>query len=385
MNFVQTKTVRDAAAMLDCVAIPQPGDPFIIPKPDEPYASLARKPPGKLKIGIVLDELVGMKVDPEVARAVEATGKTLAGMGHTVERASADMGGRDALAAAFDIFFFGFDVRLDGYAKRSGHKVGPDTLEPVILAVYEAAKDITPARFIAACNAANVARRKLGAFYTKYDIWLSPTTSRVPSPGAATTCRAPERLGRHDRQAVHPALPVHRAAQHHGHAGHVAAARHAFDGRADRRADRSQACGRAPAAAARRRPRAGHALEGPRPAAARVEGVSGTFIPSPTLLFWSAVVTLPVVVEMEMVNAAIEEGFEVFASETGKPFGAVRHVSMHGRPELVIYVENSGEYTVSLDAVTAVHSEKVIVDVGKLDKRLRAAIGHAHDAEDPNI
>ena len=38
MNFVQTKTVRDAAAMLDCVAIPQPGDPFIIPKPDEPYA-----------------------------------------------------------------------------------------------------------------------------------------------------------------------------------------------------------------------------------------------------------------------------------------------------------------------------------------------------------
>src|SRR5438552_6729284 len=45
MNFVQTKTVRDAAAMLDCVSIPQPGDPFIIPKPDEPYASLARKAP----------------------------------------------------------------------------------------------------------------------------------------------------------------------------------------------------------------------------------------------------------------------------------------------------------------------------------------------------
>ena len=103
-------------------------------------------------------------------------------MGHAVERASVDMGGRDALVAAFDIFFFGFDVRLDGYAKRSGHKVGPDTLEPVILAVYEAAKDITPARFIAACGAANVARRKLGAFYTKYDIWLSPTTSLPAEP-----------------------------------------------------------------------------------------------------------------------------------------------------------------------------------------------------------
>jgi hypothetical protein len=86
-----------------------------------------------------------------------------------------------------------------------------------------------------------------------------------------------------------------------------------------------------------------------------------------------------------MAQVAIKEGFEVFASETGKPFGAVRQVSPHGRPELVIYVENSGEYTVPLDAVIAVHPQKVLLNVGKLDKRLRAAIGHAHDAEDPNI
>jgi hypothetical protein len=86
-----------------------------------------------------------------------------------------------------------------------------------------------------------------------------------------------------------------------------------------------------------------------------------------------------------MTQVAIQEGFEVFASETGKPFGAVRKVSPHGRPELVIYVENSGEYTVPLDAVAAVHPQKVLLNVGKLDKRLRAAIGHAHDAEDPNI
>ena len=86
-----------------------------------------------------------------------------------------------------------------------------------------------------------------------------------------------------------------------------------------------------------------------------------------------------------MAHEAIQEGFEVFASETGKPFGAVRRVSPHGRPELVIYVENSGEYTVPLSAVAAVHPQKVLLDVGKLDKRLRAAIAHAHDAEDPNI
>ena len=33
-NFVQTKSVRDAAAMLDCLAVPQVGDPFLDPETD---------------------------------------------------------------------------------------------------------------------------------------------------------------------------------------------------------------------------------------------------------------------------------------------------------------------------------------------------------------
>jgi amidase len=182
MNFVQTKTVRDAAAMLDCVSIPQPGDPFIIPKPDEPYATLAARAPGKLRVGIVLDELLGIRVDPEVARAVEAAGEALAGMGHAVEMAKVEVDAEAMVRATTDIFFFGFDSRLDGYARRSGHRPGPDTLEPVILSVYEAAREITPERFIAANSAANAARRRLGRFFTKHDIWLSPTTARVAEP-----------------------------------------------------------------------------------------------------------------------------------------------------------------------------------------------------------
>jgi hypothetical protein len=86
-----------------------------------------------------------------------------------------------------------------------------------------------------------------------------------------------------------------------------------------------------------------------------------------------------------MVNEQIQEGFEVFVSDADKPFGAVRRVTPHGRPELVIYVENAGDFTVALSAVTAVHSQKVIVDCDRLDQRLRKAIGRAHVAEDPNI
>jgi hypothetical protein len=80
----------------------------------------------------------------------------------------------------------------------------------------------------------------------------------------------------------------------------------------------------------------------------------------------------------------IEVGYQAFVSDGGEEFGAVREVSPNGRPELVIYVENAGDFVVPLSAVEAVHSQKVILDCGKLERRLRQAIGHAHDVEDPN-
>jgi amidase len=181
-NLIQARTVRDVAAMLDCCSRSYPGDPFVIPRPDESFASLARKAPGQLRVGVVLTELVGVKVDPEVAKAVEAAGKSLESMGHTVEVAAVDMGGLETIRHLNDVFFFAFDARLDGYARRAGTTPGPETLEPVILSLYEYAKALTPGRFMAALGAVNVARRKLGAFYSRHDIWLSPTTSRVAEP-----------------------------------------------------------------------------------------------------------------------------------------------------------------------------------------------------------
>lgn len=182
MNFVQARTLRDAAAMLDCLSIPAVGDPFIIPKPAKSYASLLDEAPKGLRIGIVLDATDGITPDPEVAAAVHAVGKRLAALGHHVELASVSTGGVDIMDALRDLFFFDFDNRLNAYAAQTGLEPGPDTLEPVILSIYQRAKEITPARFTAAWSRANIARRSLGAFYTDYDIWLSPTTARTAEP-----------------------------------------------------------------------------------------------------------------------------------------------------------------------------------------------------------
>ena len=84
------------------------------------------------------------------------------------------------------------------------------------------------------------------------------------------------------------------------------------------------------------------------------------------------------------MQEAIEIGYQAFVSDGGEEFGAVREVSPNGRPELVIYVENAGDFVVPLAAVEAVHWQKVILNCTKLERELRQAIGHAHDAEEPN-
>ncbi len=78
----------------------------------------------------------------------------------------------------------------------------------------------------------------------------------------------------------------------------------------------------------------------------------------------------------------IQEGFDVFLHDGSKAFGAVRRVHAHG---ITVYVENGGDFEVPLSAVKEVQAEKVVLDSGKLDARLKDAIAKAHSGEDPNI
>jgi hypothetical protein len=86
-----------------------------------------------------------------------------------------------------------------------------------------------------------------------------------------------------------------------------------------------------------------------------------------------------------MANEPIREGLDVFVHDGDKAVGAVRQVSPGKRPELIVYVENAGDFTVPFSAITAVEAGKVILNCGKLAYSMRQAIGHAHEAEDPSI
>jgi hypothetical protein len=80
------------------------------------------------------------------------------------------------------------------------------------------------------------------------------------------------------------------------------------------------------------------------------------------------------------MSEAIEVGFQTFVDDSPDEFGAVRALSPDGR-SVTVYVENAGDFVVPASAAVSVQSEKVTFACRKLDRRLRAAIGHAHDEE----
>lgn len=79
---------------------------------------------------------------------------------------------------------------------------------------------------------------------------------------------------------------------------------------------------------------------------------------------------------------SIKIGYQVFSEDGGEEFGAVREISgAAGHRQIVIYVENAGDFVVPASAIKAVHDQKVILSLRAVDQSLRDAIAHAHDNE----
>ncbi len=83
-NGAVTRTVRDAAAVLDVLAGYEVGDPYVAPALPGPLSTEVGADPGRLRIGFTASA-DGADVHPECVAAVEATAKLLAGLGHDVE------------------------------------------------------------------------------------------------------------------------------------------------------------------------------------------------------------------------------------------------------------------------------------------------------------
>jgi amidase len=179
VSHALTRSVRDSAALLDAIAGPMAGDPFVIAPPSRPYVQEVGAPPGRLRIGFSVASPISGRVDAGNREAVVAAGKLLESLGHHVEQAAPAIDGK-LLARCYMHLYFGTvaamlaRIRRDkGVAERVFH---PDTR-----AIAMIGRAISAGEFAASLDEWNGFARSMGDFFARYDLYMTPTVAMQPA------------------------------------------------------------------------------------------------------------------------------------------------------------------------------------------------------------
>ncbi len=175
IEFALTRTVRDTAALLDAVAGPYPGDPFVLPRPSGSYLEALAVPSRRLRVAFTTTNWsTGAKVAPVIADAVRRTAADLEAMGHAVEETDPVFDARMAYEAN-RLAFNSMLLLLGPLVAALGGSADAEHAEPVILDAYRQMQSMSLGEFFVGTLAFNYVRRQLGEFFETYDVLVTPT------------------------------------------------------------------------------------------------------------------------------------------------------------------------------------------------------------------
>jgi amidase len=165
------RTVADAAAFLDVISGPEPGDPHAAPPPARPFLEEVGKPVGQLRVALVLDPPTGTKVDPVCANVAREAAALLAELGHEIEEVSIQW--REDLR---DLFTLVWQTIPGVYVSDTSQ------LDPLNAAFAARALSTSSVEYIQAFLRLQQYGRKVAAFCAGYDVVLTPTLALPPVP-----------------------------------------------------------------------------------------------------------------------------------------------------------------------------------------------------------
>jgi amidase len=175
-----SRTVCDAAALLDAMAGPVPGDEWWAPPPERPFADEVGRDPGSLRIALRTEPLLeGAETDRGVVAATERVAALLESLGHTVERASPPW---DATTAEQAVSIFSAEAAADAADPGYPTLESLDVPQRVLVMLGQG---ITGAQYVAAQRTIQRLSADVHRFFTSYDVLLTPTVPIPPLPVGA--------------------------------------------------------------------------------------------------------------------------------------------------------------------------------------------------------
>jgi amidase len=183
-EFALTRSVRDAALLLDAVNGPAPGDRYYVARPGTPFSTASRQAPGRLRVAVHTRSFFGVETTPEARSAVQAAADALAGLGHHVEEACpavADDALRECVTTVWSVDLAELAATFE---RATGRAARPGLVEAASWACIRHGRDLTAIDLQAAARVVNSTARRWGRFLDDYDLFLCPTTpTAAPASG----------------------------------------------------------------------------------------------------------------------------------------------------------------------------------------------------------
>jgi amidase len=178
-----TRSVRDAAALLDATSGPAVGDPYWAPPPDRPFLQEVGANPGHLRVALTTRHPAGHPVAPECRAAAEGAAKLIADLGHHVEDAAPAIDTDAALNALRVIIGANLAAGIGYRLKALGRKdLRQGDVENITALWAAEGRRYSAADYAAAILSVHRLGRQYGEFFRRYDILLSPVTASPPPP-----------------------------------------------------------------------------------------------------------------------------------------------------------------------------------------------------------
>lgn len=192
-----TRTVRDAAGVLDVISKPMPGEPYYAPPLPRPLAQEVGADPGRLRIGVAGPPgLDGYLDDPECRAAVASAAGLLESLGHHVEQsAPAAMFEPDIPQHFNAIIAADVAATLQAFEMLLGRPIGEDEIEPRNAAYRRAGLELGAAAYLHSRAWFGMWARRMADWWDTRDLLLTPTVGAPPPELGWFTAAGPEEEG----------------------------------------------------------------------------------------------------------------------------------------------------------------------------------------------
>ncbi|MCA8920455.1 MAG: amidase [Planctomycetes bacterium] len=180
IQHVLTRTVRDSAAVLDAIAGPEPGAPYVAPAPSGPFLDEVTREPGKLKIAFSSKPVIPVPVNPECVAAVEEAAQLLRELGHEVVPDQPQVDGA-TFARRFALMLCGeVAAELRAAAAEAGRTPGASDVEPATWLLALLGEEYSAGVFAEAVRNLKLMGHGVAPFFGTYDAYLTPTLAQPP-------------------------------------------------------------------------------------------------------------------------------------------------------------------------------------------------------------